>query len=208
MNIEQENVCMRLFVQSLEGNVRSWFRQLPANSIRSQEELTNIFKNQWGVKKDAIYFLIELKEPKSNFGEQVSNFIKRFNKRYHKMPPDCNPPVAAAKSRFSKDFEGDFAVMLRERTSRSLEDVQTNAVEVEENRAASSTLKTKEEKAQRKLKSSQEASTSSKTKTGDSKIDEITSLLRNLSNIISKIENQPRTVRKTVTRPQNHNQGQ
>lgn len=33
MNIEHEDVYTRLFVQSLEGNVRIWFRQLQANSI-------------------------------------------------------------------------------------------------------------------------------------------------------------------------------
>ena len=59
MNIEQENVYTRLFVQYLEGNVRTWFRQLPANYIRSWEELTNVLKNQWGMKKDALYFLTE-----------------------------------------------------------------------------------------------------------------------------------------------------
>lgn len=89
--------------------------------------------------------------------------------------------------------------------------MQTNAIEVEENRVDSTSLKAKEEKAQRKLKSIQEASSSSsssKTKTEDSKIDEITSLLRNISNRISKIETQPGTVQKTVTRSQNQNQGQ
>jgi len=35
VNIQQENVYMRLFVQSLEGNVRIWFRQLPTTSIRN-----------------------------------------------------------------------------------------------------------------------------------------------------------------------------
>ena len=119
------------------------------------------------------------------------------------MPPDCKPLVATTKSRFSKAFEDDFVVMLREITSRTLKDMQTNAIEVEENRAALATLKAKEEKGQRKLKSSQEASTSSKTKTKDSKIDEITSLIRNLSNIISKMETQPRTVQQTITRPKN-----
>ena len=104
------------------------------------------------------------------------------------MPSDCKPSVAATKSRFSKAFEDDFDVMLREINSMPIEYMQTNAIEVEENRAASATLKAKEEKAQINLKSSQEASTSSKTKTEDSKIDEITSLLRNLSNRISKIE--------------------
>ncbi len=207
MNIEQENLYMRFLVQSLEGNVRTWSRQLPENSIRNWEELRNIFKNQWGVKKDALYFLTEFKELKRNFVEPVSDFIKRFNKLYHKMPPDCKPPVVAAKSRFSKAFEDDFFVMLRERTSRTLEDMQNNAIQVEENRSISTTLKGKEEKAQRKLKSSQEASTSSKAKIEDSKIDEITSLLRNLSNRISKMT-QPRTFRQMVTRPQNQNQDQ
>ena len=72
------------------------------------------------------------------------------------MPHDCKPPVVVAKSRFLKAFEDDFAMILRERTSRTLEDMQTNAIEVEENRFSSATLKAKEEKAQRKLKSSQE----------------------------------------------------
>lgn len=196
MNIEQENVYMRLFVQSIEVYVRTWFRQLLANSIRNWEYLTNIFKNQWGVKKDALYFLTEFEELKRNFGELVYDFNKRFNKLYHKMPLDCKPLVATTKSRFSKAFEDEFSVMLRERTSRTLEDMKTNAIKVEENRAALATLKIKEEKAQIKLKSSQEASTSSKTKIEDSKIDEITSLLRNLSNRISKIETQPRIVQK------------
>ena len=127
---------MRFFVQSLEGNVRIWFRQLQASSIRNWEELTTIFKNQWGVKKDPLYFLTEFEELKRNFGELVVDFIKRFNKLYHKMPIDCKPPVEAVKSRFSKAFDDDFVVMLRERTSRTLEDMQTNTIEVEENRAA------------------------------------------------------------------------
>ena len=97
----------------------------------------------------------------------------------------------AAKSRFSKAFEDDFVVMLRERTSRTLGDMQTNSIEIEANRATSATLKAKEEKTQRNIKTSEEAFTSSKTKTEDSKIDEITSLLRNLCN---KIETQPRTI--------------
>ena len=86
--------------------------------------------------------------------------------------------------------------------------MQKNAIEVEANRAASTSLKHKEEKAQRKLKIVQEASSQSKTKLEDSKIDEITSLLINLSNRISNIETQPRTIQQTITRPQNQNQGQ
>ena len=116
------------------------------------------------MKKDPLYFLTEFEELKRNFSEPISDFIKRFNKLYHKMPIDCKPPVAATKSRFSKAFDDDFFVMLREITSITLEDMQTNTIEVEANRAASTSLKLKEEKAQKKLKFVQEASSSSKTK--------------------------------------------
>lgn len=60
------------------------------------------------------------------------------------MPQDCKPPVAVAKSRFSKAFDNDFFVILRERTLRTLEYMQTNAIEVEENRATSTSFKAKE----------------------------------------------------------------
>ncbi len=63
------------------------------------------------------------------------------------MPAYCKSHVVAAKSRFSKAFDDDFVVMLQERTSRTLEDMQTYAIEVEANRPASTSLKLKEEKA-------------------------------------------------------------
>lgn len=57
MNIEYEYVYKRLFLQSLEGNLRIWFRQIQDNSIKSWVELTKIFRNQWGNKKDIVYYL-------------------------------------------------------------------------------------------------------------------------------------------------------
>lgn len=70
--------------------------------------------------KERSCLLSHLIELKRNPGEPVVEFIKRFNKLYHKMLVDCKPPVAATKARFSKAFEDDFAVMLRERVSNTL----------------------------------------------------------------------------------------
>ena len=53
--------------------------------------------------------------------------------------------------------------MLRERTSHTLEDMETNAIEVKANRLASTKLKAKVEKDKRKMKAKEEGS-SSKTK--------------------------------------------
>lgn len=116
------------------------------------------------------------------------NSSKIFKKFYHKILIDCKPPVVAANVKFSKAFEDDFVVMLRERVSNTLEDMKTNAIEVEANRSYLGKLKAKVEKEERKLKARVDDSSSSKSKIEDQKIDEITSLLRNLSNRISKIE--------------------
>jgi len=91
--------------------------------------------------------------------------------------------------------------MLREWTSITLEDMQTNSIEVEANRSTSVKLRAKVEKTERKMKDREEGS-SSKSKKEDQKIDEITSLIKNISNRISKMEAQPRTIQQTTNRPQ------
>lgn len=118
------------------------------------------------------------------------------------MPPDCKSPVTAAKVRFSKAFEDDFVVMLRERKSETLVNMQTNAIEAKANRSASSKLKAKAEKDEKKMKVREESTSSSKTKDEEHKFDEITSLLRNLSNKISRMETQPRVTQQVENRPQ------
>lgn len=120
--------------------------------IRTWNELITIFKNQCRVNKDHVHFLTEFEELKRNPSEPVAIFIKRFNKLYHKMRVDCKPPIIIAKVRFSKAFEDEFVVMLRERVSNTLDDMHTNFIEVEANRFASIKLKTKVEKVERKLK--------------------------------------------------------
>lgn len=88
-----------------------------------------------------------------NPSEPVADLFKRFNKIYNKMPPDCKPLVTSTKDKLSKSFEDDFVVMLREIKSKTLADMKTNAIEVEENRSSFSKLKANAEKAERKIKS-------------------------------------------------------
>lgn len=56
MNIEHEYVWTRMFAQSLEGEVKKWFRDLPPNSIRNIDDLDQVFLKQWGDKK--YYYII------------------------------------------------------------------------------------------------------------------------------------------------------
>ena len=56
-NIEVKDVWMRMFVQILDGEVRKWFQELPANSITLKEELQDLFMRQWGDTKDHTYYI-------------------------------------------------------------------------------------------------------------------------------------------------------
>jgi hypothetical protein len=48
INISEEDVWTRVFVQSLDGQDRKWFKELPANSITGIEQLDAAFLKYWG----------------------------------------------------------------------------------------------------------------------------------------------------------------
>jgi hypothetical protein len=91
LNIEHEDVWMRVFVQSLDGEARKWFRGLTLGSIAGIEALDDVFLRQWGDKKDFMYYITEFGSLKRKEGESVSEFSKRFNKMYNKIPAEINP---------------------------------------------------------------------------------------------------------------------
>ena len=59
LNIEAKDVWMRVFVQSLDGEARKWFRDLPVRSIQDIDALDETFLKHWGDKKDILYYITE-----------------------------------------------------------------------------------------------------------------------------------------------------
>lgn len=55
--IDDDDVRMKIFVQSLTCDVRVWFRALPVNSIADPEALYQTFINRWEKKKDLLHIL-------------------------------------------------------------------------------------------------------------------------------------------------------
>ena len=56
-NIEHEDVWTRLFVQSLDGEARKWFGNVPVGSIAGIEALDEAFLKQWGDQKYYLYYI-------------------------------------------------------------------------------------------------------------------------------------------------------
>jgi hypothetical protein len=85
LNIENEDVWMRDFVQSMDGKDIKWFSGLTPGSIARIESLDDDFLRHWGDKKDFLYYITEFGSLKRKEGEFVSYFSKRFNKMYNKI---------------------------------------------------------------------------------------------------------------------------
>jgi hypothetical protein len=112
------------------------------------------FLKHWGERRDLLYYISEFGNLKRGDGESVSDFIKRFNKMFGKIPAEIKPSDASAKITFSAAFDAEFCLILRERRSATLALMQDAALEVESNITASQKLKGRAEKKKSVVESS------------------------------------------------------
>ena len=70
-------------------------------------------------------------------GKSISNFTKRFNNMYSKIPTKIKPIDTSARITYANAFDSDFFLLLRERRSASLSLMQDATLEVESNIVAS-----------------------------------------------------------------------
>jgi hypothetical protein len=183
--IMHADVWMRIFVHSLEGKARKWFRALPPGSIDGIEALDNAFLRQWGDKKDFMYYMTEFGSLKRKEGESVSDFSKRFNKMYHKIPVEIKPSEASAKITYASAFDLDFFLLLRERRATSMAHMQDVAMEVESNILAVDRLRNK---ADRDIPRKRVESSTSDSSTLPPHMDEVTKMLKTLLARMERLE--------------------
>jgi hypothetical protein len=55
-----------------------------------------------------MYYMMEFGSLKRKEGESVSDFSKRFNKMYNRIPPEIKPSEASAMITYSSAFDPDF----------------------------------------------------------------------------------------------------
>jgi hypothetical protein len=184
-NVEHANIWMRLFVQSLDGEARKWFRSFPPNSIVGIEALDDTFLRHWGDNKDFVYYISKFGALKRKRGESIPDFTKRFNKMYGKIPNEIKPLETSAKITFSSAFDAEFFLFLRERRVSTLNQMQEDTIEVESNILVAEKLKTKGDRDRKKQK---EEMPSSSNAAYDSKIDEMAKMLKALTSEIERLK--------------------
>jgi hypothetical protein len=80
-----------------------------------------------------MYYITDFRSLKIKEGESVSDFSKRFNNMYNKIPAKIKPTKSSAKITYASAFDPDFYLLLRERRATSLAHMQDAALEVESN---------------------------------------------------------------------------
>jgi hypothetical protein len=175
---------MRVFIQSLDGDVRKWFRGLTPRSVTGIESLDDVFLRQWE-DKDFMYYIIEFGSLKRKEGEFVSDFSKRFNKMYNNIPTEIKPTKSSAKITYASDFDLDFCLLIRERRATSLAHMQDATLEVESNVLVVDRLRSKADRDREKGRA--EDSTSSYS-ASHPQVDELTKMVKSLSAEMEKMK--------------------
>jgi hypothetical protein len=63
----------------------------------------------WGDRRDFLYYITEFGNLRKENGESVSDFTKRFNRMYSKIPAEIKPSDASAKITYANSF--DFRIL-------------------------------------------------------------------------------------------------
>jgi hypothetical protein len=178
------DVWMRIFVHSLEGEARKWFRAFPPGSIDGIEALYESFLKNWGDRKDFLYYITEFGSLKKKEGESVSDFSMIFNKMYRNIPTEVKPTEKFSKITYSSYFDLDLCLLLRERRATSLAHMQDAIIEVESNIMVVDELRSKADRDRRRGRS--ETSTSSSV--AHPQDDELIKLVKSLSVDMEKVK--------------------
>jgi hypothetical protein len=119
--VEHEDVAMRIFVSTLKGEARAWYKSLPDASIDGWDSFQVKFIQQWA--KTRQFSLIHgFDNIRKNGEETVIDFNSRFSKTYYKISTTIRPNHAYALNYYLEAFDGIFGIFLRHKEPKNLEE--------------------------------------------------------------------------------------
>jgi hypothetical protein len=172
---------MRLFAQSLKGEVKKWFRALTPRSIVNSQRFEKKKFDRWEENKNFVQMLTQYNQLSRGNDESVKNFSSRFNMIYNSLPIQCKPLEGLEKLHYAEDFNDEFALFLRERRFATLPDMMNDSIEVEINMMSSKRRKNKSEA--RKIKDEPQYSL-------DTKFDSMMKVMEKLVDKLSIVDRQ------------------
>jgi hypothetical protein len=126
------DTCMRLFVNSLEGKVVADFFDLPPKILSTWEELIYWFRSTYGKSKSPTEKLREYNNVTYKDGETIKSFNLHFTKLYNQIPELIRPQNQAAFMHYYNAFPSPYHHRLEEKSIDNLGSTLHTCSEYEE----------------------------------------------------------------------------
>ena len=179
--IDDYDVQMRFFAQTLIGEVKKWFKGLTTSSIADLAIFHRVFLNKWEKKKNPLQILSEFDAMKRAPNESVEDYYTRYNSVHNSIPANLKPTPDFVLLKFPNGFDTDMAYQLRERNAENLERMQTDVVSIEVNILAK----------KYRLRNERRVTMKEETSSSNTKIDHLAKTLERMMDRLDKIERRP-----------------
>jgi hypothetical protein len=119
--VEHEDVAMRMFVSTIEGEARTWYKSLSDASIDGWDSFQEKFTKRRVDKPNNFSLINAFGDIKKNEDETIINFDARFFKTYYKISATIRPNHAYALNYYLEAFDGIFGIFLRHKEPQNME---------------------------------------------------------------------------------------
>lgn len=129
MKVQHDDVAMKMFVQTLEGEACAWYKALPNASIDGWNSFRDKFTERWIDKQDNSLLKSFTNLKKEN--DTMNEFNAHFSKVDHRIHASIRPNVAMALIYYLETFDGLFGILLKGKDPQTLDVAFVTALKAE-----------------------------------------------------------------------------
>jgi hypothetical protein len=131
---EAEDVVMKFFSNTLHGDAKKWYNNLPNASITSMDQFEEVFLEEWGIKSEDIPILQKhFEDIKQNENETLFDFQSRFEGTLHQIPRAHRLGEEYVVHIYTHAILAHLGLPLRRRAPKTLNEAYGMAKEIKNN---------------------------------------------------------------------------
>jgi hypothetical protein len=130
---EAEDLVMKLFSASLQGEARRWYDNLPAASINSMELFEELFLAKWTMEMEIVHSLLkDLEGIRQAESEVVRAFGVRFQRLLYQIPQSHRPEGNYLVYLYTNGLQAHLSFLLDKKKPKTLAEAHNMAIKIEE----------------------------------------------------------------------------
>jgi len=131
INIIMENVAVRLFIYSLEGEDFKWYHSLPNASITNWDNLMQNFKPRFLQEKIVVVLIKELATIKKIHEETIVEYVSKFQKVWSSIPYNIRETTEVQMEWFLEGLGPNLRYAVEDKLPSDLAATQRIAIAIE-----------------------------------------------------------------------------